>query len=784
MSDEPKVVTGPLTGAQRKANERARKAGKPEPFVKVSQEELDKVKDQYDIDLAFASEQDATGEFYKSEVRLLTDLLAIYYGTDINAKEDDEETDKKKKSKKTTNQPNPSKDVLTIKAVWGPNGEPIEPKCWPNCDHTICGKHLRSTFEVNWVVSFKHWLDLRDKSRKNLMWFCRLLGKGPFHSVHQYICDQFVQKNFDGLLKPGYDLDDFHESIKAQKLYANVGTGVTQDGIVETRELLLLEQRGGYKSTLDGCDCVQWIINCPDIRIMMMTAYKPLAKKRAKEIKAYFFLAEKGKPKPFHILFPEFITRGVAGSSDGPLESPARILVDTPEPTMWFTSAESSSTGQHCDLLKGDDIVDLKNSADDEMREALKYVFDSARTDLLDPWGIVYQTGTRYFTDDMYGARFKPNPDSKRVDPFRYSCRGAWTLSPDDQIAYMAGTLTVADIIEQQRATLTFPYNRGWAKLRSMFDSKGERNFKNQQMNEATDAADLSDYVNHFTHDLLVSKLYSKDSAPQFGDTWVLWDLAYSKSSTSDFSVGVAVKLCKDKRGLWEVVVLDAVYGKWKDTELATNMALFAKKFPESRGTLTEKINGLSWLLLEVQKMAMFYGVADMKFGSFEVDNARNAKRTRIKNLGILLEDNRLHFVSSSQWNDECFKQFEMFTGDPSTSKRKDDFPDAISFVFQILPHDVVKGGNFDPAKSRKEREERAKKESLQIMYDRTHGQFYGGTIKNPGTTPQGLTARTYDQRNQPPPAPDPEPPRPTDPRAAQMQQLMKILPPGFRRQR
>jgi len=447
MADkEPQLVVGPFTAAQRQAITRARKRGDPDPFFHASPEEQAAFKSQYDLDMTFAKEQDATGEFYKSECRLLVDLLAAYYGTDLSAKEseeDDETTGKSKKPKKKTNQPNPSKDPIRIKAIDYLDTAtmsvlPIEPSCWVGCDHTRCGKHHRQDYEVNDVVSFRLWLDLRDKARKNLLWLGRLLGWGLFHSVHQVTCDQYIKKDFDGLLKPEYNLEDYKQAMFAQqeKRFANVGTDVRGDGSVQTRELMVLEQRGGYKSTLDGVDCVQWVINRPEIRIMVITAFRQLAKKRAKEIKKYFFLPERGLPSTFHMLFPEFVTRGVAGRSDGPLECPANTKQFFKEDTMWFTSMESSATGDHCCLLKGDDIVDLKNSADEEMRENLRYDFNSRKTDLLDPWGLVDITGTRYFTDDLYGNRFRPDPESKRVAPFRYFCRGAFTLSIDDQILY------------------------------------------------------------------------------------------------------------------------------------------------------------------------------------------------------------------------------------------------------------------------------------------------------------------------------------------------------------
>lgn len=577
-----------LTQAQRQARSRAKKAGEPLPFedLMVSKEEVAARLSQHQIDLAWAQEQDKAETFYLSECRPCVDLLAIYEGTNIFDKESEDEETTRKKPKKESNQPNPSQQKIIVRAITyvdridlGDGAvveltKPIEPACWKGCEHVDCGKDHRKELEVDEVVSFRRWLVLRDKSRKNLLWLGRLLGKGFFHSTHQYVCDQFVQKNFDGMYRPGYTVDDFHEAMAAQKRFANFGTEVTQDGIFETRELLLLEQRGGYKSTIDGVDCVQLIINCPDIRIMVMTAFRQLAKKRAKEIKAYFYLPEKKTPSSFHLLFPEFVTRGVSGRSDGPLECPARN-VDSKEDTLWVTSMESSATGDHCDYLKGDDIVDPKNSADEEMRAELKYRFDSAKTDLLDPWGFVDQTGTRYFTDDMYGSRLVPNSETKRVSPLRYSCRGAVIMTAEDQILYNEKKLTLREIIEQRRGQPTFPYNRGWAKLRNILDEKDERNFKNQQMNEATDAADLSEYINHFTKDNLVAHSYPKESAPKAGDIWQLWDLSYGESSTSDFSVGITVLIYKRfPDGKYGVVILDAEYGKWKSSELSTKIAL------------------------------------------------------------------------------------------------------------------------------------------------------------------------------------------------------------------
>ena len=420
---------------KRQANKRARDAGEPEPYAKIDYAAQEQRRSQNARDLEWAKEQDLTGKYYKSENRSCRDLLAIYEGANIldkEAEDEDEETSSsKKKPKKKENRPNPSITKIVINAVEH-DGVKIEPDS---------PRELRELKEIDEVVSFQRWLDLRDKARKDLLWLGRLLGKGLFHSVHQYICDQFVQKNFDGLYFPNFNIDDFHDALKEQIRFSN-------DGSTRCKELVLLESRGGYKSTINGIDAIQWLINAPDIRIMFIPAFRHLAKKLAREIKSYFYLPPKGVPSSFQLLFPEYTLSGVDGRSEQPMDCPAAHFKQK-EKNLWTTSIESSSTGDHCDVRKADDIVDPKNSADEIMRENLKYEFDLLDS-ILDPWGFSDITGTRYYTDDWYGTRALPNELTKRVAPYRYSCRGCWTLPPEYLEDYASGQLPLSEIIDKQ----------------------------------------------------------------------------------------------------------------------------------------------------------------------------------------------------------------------------------------------------------------------------------------------------------------------------------------------
>ena len=189
---------------RRQANKRARDRGMPEPYpvTDVVAEEEEKglrVKEHHD-NLAWAEQQDATELFYKSECRSAVQLLAIYEGSALTVVGEEEvDVVDPKTGKKKNNLPVPVAQKIQIRAI-EIGGLYIDPN----------DKENRKTYEVDRVLSFIDWLDLRDKARKNLFWLGRLLGKGLFYNTHKMICDAFVQKNFDGMYFPECTIDDVH----------------------------------------------------------------------------------------------------------------------------------------------------------------------------------------------------------------------------------------------------------------------------------------------------------------------------------------------------------------------------------------------------------------------------------------------------------------------------------------------------------------------------------------------------------------------------------------------
>src|SRR6185369_6284684 len=95
---------------------------------------------------------------------------------------------------------------------------------------------------------------------------------GQVHNTHEEICnDFFVRKD---------------PTVATFKDFANT--------YIDKKERLLLVPRGGFKSSIDMADCVQWVICFPEVTILVLTGVLDLARDFVAEIKSHFTLAEGG----------------------------------------------------------------------------------------------------------------------------------------------------------------------------------------------------------------------------------------------------------------------------------------------------------------------------------------------------------------------------------------------------------------------------------------------------------------------------------------------------------
>ena len=553
------------------------------------------------------------------------------------------------------------------------------------------------------TAGFDNWLYLRNRARTDLFWLAKtVLKKDLEPDVHQIVCDQFVKKNFDGAFPEGYTIGDVHDAIGRQERFDDKGR--------PTKELILLDSRSFYKSTIDGIDAIQWMLNVPDIRILILTGEYKLGVGFLKEIKGYLYLADGAEPTDLHFLFPEYVVKGVDGTSKEPLLLDIRKHVQV-SATIWVNSIDSNLSGWHCDIKKGDDVVTDANSNSEDVRIALKEKFDGTNN-ILDDWGFSDNIGTRYFPNDWYGTRLASYRESPDENPIKYFCRGCWTVKPE--FVEVPLRELSADMVN-----LTFPQKRTFKILRAKL-LNNEREFRCQQLNEPAGLdRDDGDLIS-FSEDAIRANIININVLPKIGDVFICWDWALTANKHSDFSAGVAARIYPEKVGeteRWVISILEIVYGKWIPSELALQIVLFNKKWmPKS--TLIEASAGSNLLWDAIRNKAIAYGVTiDAPIWKPPSIQA-NAKRNRIQGLETLLQEGRLKFVAGS-WLDEMIHQLTQYTGKKKNQGRKDDIPDAMSYLSFFLPNGpLAKDSEETLALERIQKDKRMRS----MMYDRVFG--------------------------------------------------------------
>jgi hypothetical protein len=618
-----------------------------------------------------AAEKDKqeNGIRYRSEALSYEDLVKIFHGEPYKTVEDEEEEDTRTRKVK-------------------------KPKRISPFDTEILGR----------TVTFQEWLDLRDKARKDLFWFGTEVLKHDFlPRVHQPICDVFVKKNFDGAFPKGYTVGNVHDAIKIQSR--------TDANGYPTREALILDPRGFYKSTINRVDCVQWIINVPDIRILLITGEHSLAKAMMRAIKGYLCLSKGETPTDFHLLFPEYALTGRDSTTGTPFTVPCRKHNQT-EPTFWVRPIGGNLSGWHCDIKKGDDVITDKNANTDDVREELNKKYSGSRF-IVDSWGFTDTIGTRYFgppSPDWYGLKLKLAADSSD-SAIKVWHRAAWNVLPE----YIE--VPLRDLTEDM-VTLTFPEKVSFSELRAeLLDN--ENLFRCQRLNEPRGSDEDSGYKVSFDEQSLQRHLYQKEAVPQIGEIFICWDWAPTATSRSDYSAGVVAKVYKCPDGRDGLVILEVACDKWTQSELAYQIIALNKKWNPKR-TMVEKSMGAEGLAVYLHDLSIRYGVTlDIFWRAPSVEI--HAKRSRIKGLEILLKEDRLWFVSG-HWIQQTFDQLTRYTGDTKNRGRHDDIPDAMSYfpiTFFSLSSMTIK----DQAAARMYFEQEKVRAQVKAQYDRIFGK-------------------------------------------------------------
>ncbi len=482
--------------------------------------------------------------------------------------------------------------------------------------------------------------------RTNLMFLGReVLNRAFIFYTHQPICNFFVQKN------PALA---FHE----------------QD---ETLERLLLYPRGSYKSTVDIIDCVQWFINFPDVRILILTAAEDLATSFIGELKNYFFVPKDAPPTNLQKLFPEWILSPAMMGSEDQYICPKRVIGDDKkkDPSAWAASILSTLPGKHCDLAKCDDVVNDKNSETPPLIAKVIRKVAFAKS-LVDPGGFVDLIGTPYAGNDLYArAEAKALPGELKV--LRTPAR--W-LRPE--FAHK----DERDCIPSDYQLLFEKNKVGRKVLTHAFLDQRKREdlgiYLSQYMLNATGTRKVK-----FSMDLLVQRTISIEQLPHQLRYYIFWDFSYSVNQTSDYSVGAVIGFDSENRGY----VVEIFRDHYIDSDLAHTVVDSYKKY-QPRLVSIENSNGAQYLEQVIRRYAEEVGVNYIPLEFFKVDKSVNAKSSRIGSLQPRLLGGELFFLDSIDCLEDLYKEFASFG-----SSLHDDIPDAISFYTRVLPSGTPEPG-------------------------------------------------------------------------------------------
>lgn len=489
------------------------------------------------------------------------------------------------------------------------------------------------------------------------LWFLakEIFKRDLFEATHRPVIDFFLKKKpFAPAFQRNaqYTLAQFHDAIG---LLAKL----------EQRKGICLYPRGSYKSSLDADDITQYIINYPDIRILIMVGESSLGEAFVPDIKQRFVLEEEREPTEFQLLFPEFVIDLESDSNRGGAQEywcPARKLKQK-EPTIGSISILGATSGWHCDVLKCDDVITDTTPVETSMaRNKIVRKFVTT-VNLLDPHGVLELIGTRYHEEDLYEHVRETLKES------RYLCGASWTVLPH------ARTKKPKELFESD-VFLLFPERQGFAFLREKL-LLDEKTFFLQQLN----SPQLVGPSVKFRIEDLRAATTRVPQNPGF-KRYNFWDVATTDSEGSDYTAGGFVSIDTQK---WIAYLHVLIMDKFTPTELAYQIAKMAKETSPER-VMFEKYQATNqcWLEQEVKKNGVAMGL-DIPIHAFKVDRTKMAKGYRICGLEPLIRGGRLFFSNLIPNLELLYKQFTSFTGVPHP-KRNDDGPDMLSFLRMVMP--------------------------------------------------------------------------------------------------
>lgn len=511
----------------------------------------------------------------------------------------------------------------------------------------------------------------------NLFFLCHILEKYNQVTVktHEDICnDFFVSKD--------------PANFTAFETFAKAYTSL--------KDRLLLVPRGGFKSSIDIADVVQWIICFPEVTILILTGVYDLAKDFVKETTEHFTLSETGEikdkkpvfgpkygtdgisPNVFQVLFPEHCIEP-NDVKQTEFQTPASRLRDK-EPTVMAASIEQNLSGWHFGIMKLDDVVTNENSLTAPRMQAINKQVSVNRA-MLHPFGFFDKIGTWYDESDTYGidirneerfAKEENVPGSVKGSPFegvfnsevtmKIYLRAAWWPTEE---AKKSGK--IEEEMKEDDWVLWFPERLPY-KFLAREKKRDAEGFAIKYENNPRKVHQIK-----FPRELLLRRTIPATQLPHQGMIVSAVDTAYSIKSWADYTVMVTALIFGGR-----FYIIDMVRGRFNEYELPRVIAATGNKWKPKRIAIEESV-GVKWLGREIRREMDALSISiPIEFVSLGVGTKTKSKELKAKPVARLLGDERMLFANTCGNLEDLYKELERFGTAEATH---DDVVDGLAIL-------------------------------------------------------------------------------------------------------
>ena len=461
----------------------------------------------------------------------------------------------------------------------------------------------------------------------------RVVGDREYRDELRFRCitDHFF---LGQMLGKGFDKLDRVVHAKMAGLYVKKKPGLSIEDQDTVKNMIDLEPREVYKTTMGHLDSIQWILVDPDMTILNEGATQPLAK-AISNVQSAAFVKPKGRqPTVFQSLFPEYV---VEKAGDGWYQAPCRTYSQV-DMTIDTTSVQTSQSGFHPWVFNADDAVDTTNSgikARDEIRAA---VISNHNTNINTKrrGGYFHARGTRYHPFELWGALLK----QAEADPEH------WRTVVQPVMRLKSGKRLLPGAFPAREAvTILYPFV-SYEELRSKYEADYEV-FMCQQMNDPQGGG-----LQIITEELYESCLVDERKMPLIGEVLVFWRPMYGgKDFMGAYAEGCAARKVGDK-----LYVIDAWRGMYTPSGFAEKVVETLRRHQTGKLTL-EDVPGTQYALNDIQNEAARRNLG-LKIELVDFDEEDGKRMQRMKALEPKMIAGRIRISTASGMGPEMRRQF------------------------------------------------------------------------------------------------------------------------------